>query len=260
MKNITKSIALVLCIAMLLSMFGCTQKPVEDTAPSTEPTVTEPAPTEPSAEELYAAAQDALAQIADISLELIITTYTTIGKDEFSEQSNQTLTYKGIGTEDMVISMEETLEFSVHSPDKEDTDEEDEPVTYKEIWSQGNVYAELMNTYRYNGPVDAEELAGRYAPVVLLDASLYGSISSEKSGDSTVRSCCRKLSNDFCTTISCNKNTLTACFTVFLAFNVTALIQFNNRFKCLIIRQRDPFRRLTIYGLLNCVNNINVHD
>ena len=186
MKNITKSIALVLCIAMLLSMFGCTQKPVEDTAPSPEPTVTEPAPTEPSAEELYAKAQEALAQVTDISLELIITTYTTIGKDEFSEQSNQTLTYKGIGTEDMVISMEETLEFSVHSPDKEDTDEEDEPVTYKEIWSQGNVYAELMNTYRYNGPVDAEELAGRYAPVVLLDASLYGSISSEKSGDSTV--------------------------------------------------------------------------
>ena len=186
MKNITKSIALVLCIAMLLSMFGCTQKPVEDTAPSTEPTVTEPAPTEPSAEELYAAAQDALAQIADISLELIITTYTTIGKDEFSEQSNQTLTYKGIGTEDMVISMEETLEFSVHSPDKEDTDEEDEPVTYKEIWSQGNVYAELMNTYRYSGPADVEDIVNRYAPVVLLDASLYGSISSEKSGDSTV--------------------------------------------------------------------------
>lgn len=186
MKNITKSIALILCIAMLLSIFGCTQKPVEDTTPSTEPTVTEPAPTEPSAEELYATAQEALAQTADISLELLITTYTTIGKDEFSEQSNQTLTYKGIGTEDMVISMEETLEFSVHSPDKEDTDEEDEPVTYKEIWSQGNVYAELMNTYRYNGPVDAEELASRYAPVVLLDASLYGSISSEKSGDSTV--------------------------------------------------------------------------
>ena len=187
MKNITKSIALVLCIAMLLSMFGCTQKPVEDVTPSTEPTVTEPAPTEPSAEELYAAAQDALAQIADISLELIITTYTTIGKDEFSEQSNQILTYKGIGTEDMVVSMEETLEFSIHNPDeKEDTDEEDEPVTYKEIWAQGNVYAELMNTYRYCGPVDAEELSIRYTPVVLLNAELYSSISSEKSAGSTV--------------------------------------------------------------------------
>ncbi|MEE1329524.1 MAG: TraB/GumN family protein [Oscillospiraceae bacterium] len=187
MKNITKSIALVLCIAMLLSMFGCTQKPVEDTAPSTEPTVTEPAPTEPSAEELYATAQEALAQVTDISLELIITTYTTIGKDEFSEQSNQILTYKGIGSEDMVVSMEETLEFSIHNPDeKEDTDEEDEPVTYKEIWAQGNVYAELMNTYRYSGPVDAEELSSRYTPVVLLNAELYSSISSEKSAGSTV--------------------------------------------------------------------------
>ena len=162
MKNITKSIALILCIAMLLSMFGCTKNPAEDATPSTEPTVTEPAPTEPSAEELYATAQEALAQVTDISLELIITTYTTIGKDEFSEQSNQILTYKGIGTEDMVVSMEETLEFSIHNPDeKEDTDEEDEPVTYKEIWAQGNVYAELMNTYRYSGPVDAEELSIR---------------------------------------------------------------------------------------------------
>ena len=187
MKNITKSIALVLCIAMLLSMFGCTQKPVEDVTPSTEPTVTEPAPTEPSAEELYATAQEALAQVTDISLELIITTYTTIGKDEFSEQSNQILTYKGIGSEDMVVSMEEEMQFSVHNPDeKEDTDEEDKPVTYKEIWAQGNVYAELMNTYRYCGPAEAEEITYRYAPVVLLDAALYGSISSEKSGSSTV--------------------------------------------------------------------------
>ena len=148
MKNITKSIALILCIAMLLSMFGCTKNPVEDATPSTEPTVTEPAPTEPSAEELYATAQEALAQVTDISLELIITTYTTIGKDEFSEQSNRTLTYKGIGTEDMVISMEEDTQFGIHNPDEEeeDTDEEDKSMTYKENLSQGNVYAELMNT------------------------------------------------------------------------------------------------------------------
>lgn len=184
MKTMTKLLSIILCIAMLLSMFGCTQKPVEDSTPSTEPTVTEPAPTEPSAEELYATARDALAQVTDISLELIITKYTTIGKDEFSEQSTQTLTYKGIGTEDMVISMEEDMQFSIHNP--EEKDEEDEPTTYKEIWSQGNVYAELMNTYRYSGPVDAEELTSRYAPVVLLDAGLYGSITSGKSAGSTV--------------------------------------------------------------------------
>ena len=184
MKTMTKLTAFILCIAMLLTMFGCTQKPAEDTTPSTEPTVTEAAPTEPSAEELYATARDALAQVTDISLELIITKYTTIGKDEFSEQSTQTLTYKGIGTEDMVISMEEDMQFSIHNP--EEKDEEDEPTTYKEIWSQGNVYAELMNTYRYSGPVDAEELTSRYAPVVLLDAGLYGSITSGKSAGSTV--------------------------------------------------------------------------
>ena len=189
MKTMTKSLSVLLCIAMLISMFGCTQKPVEETTPSTEPTVTEPAPTEPSAGDLYAAARDALAQITDISLELIITKYTTIGKDEFSEQSIQTLTYKGIGSEDPVISMEETITFGIHDPkedEKKEKDEDNKSNSYKEIWSQGTVYAELMDAYRYSGPVDAEEVSGRYAPVVLLDAALYGSITSEKSGGSTV--------------------------------------------------------------------------
>ena len=189
MKTMTKSLSVLLCIAMLISMFGCTQKPVEETTPSTEPTVTEPAPTEPSAGELYATARDALAQTTDISLELIITKCTTIGKDEFSEQSVQTLTYKGIGSEDPVISMEETIAFGIHDPkenEKEEKDKDDKSNSYKEIWSQGTVYAELMDAYRYSGPVDAEEVSGRYAPVVLLDAALYGSITSEKSGGSTV--------------------------------------------------------------------------
>ena len=181
MKTTTKLLSVLLCIAMVFSLFGCTQ---EDPQPSTKPTVTEPAPTEPSAEELYATAQDALAQTADISLELLITTYTTIGTDEFSEQSTQTLTYKGIGTEDMVISMDEQMQFGIHDSEKDD--EENGPVAYKEIWHQGTIYAELSNTYRYCGPAEAEDITYRYAPVVLLDAALYGSITSDKSGGSTV--------------------------------------------------------------------------
>ena len=185
MKKMTKLMALILCISMMFSIVGCTKDPVETVPPATEPTVTDPAPTEPSAEELYATAQEALAQITDISLELIITTYTTIGTDEFSQQSTQTLTYKGIGTEDAVISMDEQLMYGIHDAEKDDA-EEAEPIAYKEIWHQGTIYAELTNTYRYCGPAETEDITYRYAPVVLLDAALYGSITSEKSGGSTV--------------------------------------------------------------------------
>ena len=184
MKKMTKLIALVLCAAMLLSMVGCTQKPVETTVPTEPPTTV---PTEPPAEDVYAQARAALDAATDISLELLITTYTTVAGDEFSEQSTQTLTYKGIGTEEAVIAMDESVLFSVHSADEADEDEEEaEPMTYKEIWYQGNVYAELDNTYRYCGSVDAEAAADRYAPVVLLNAELYGSVTSETTGSSTL--------------------------------------------------------------------------
>ena len=90
MKNLTKLIALFLSAAMLLSMAGCTQKPVETTAPPTQPTTT--APAEPTAEEIYANARAAMDSASHVSLELLITRYVTVIGDEFSEQSTQTLT------------------------------------------------------------------------------------------------------------------------------------------------------------------------
>lgn len=184
MKNLKKLIALVLCAALLLPLVGCKQEPMETTAPPTEPPTT--APTEPPAEDVYAEARAELDSAGDISLELLITKYTTVIGDEFSEQSTQTLTYQDVGTDEEIILMEESIMFSIHEevePDEDDEkdeeDEEDEPVEYKEIWYQGNVYAELDETYRYSGAVDAEAAAARYTPVVLLDADLYGSVTSE---------------------------------------------------------------------------------
>ena len=179
-----KLIALLLCAAMLLSLIGCTNKPVETTASPTEPPTT--APTELPADQVYAQAREVMESVDHISLELIITTYTTVIGDEFSEQSVQTLTYQNMGTEEAVIAMDEEIFFSVHNADEEEEDEEEESsLDYKEIWYQGNVYAELQDTYRYSGPVDAEAAASRYTPVVLLNAELYSSITSETSATGT---------------------------------------------------------------------------
>ena len=160
-----KFLSLILCAAMLFSLAACTQ---------------EPAPTEDPSKGIYTQAADALNALSDVSSEVVITTLTTVDGDEFSEKSTQVLTYQAKGTADAIIVMDETVEFSVHSPsDEADDEEEDEPPTYKEIWYKDTVYAQLGEAERFSSALDAKAAAARYTPIVLLDASLYGSVTSE---------------------------------------------------------------------------------
>lgn len=181
MKRSVKWIIWVLCAVLALSLAGCTGN--SESIPTTEATTV---PTEPPAEEIYAQARAALDSAADVTVELVITTYTTVDGDEFSQQASQTLTYQAMGTDAALIAMEEETAYSIHSEDSDPDGEEAEPMLYKEVWSQGTVYAELDETYRYRGPVDVQETASRYTPVVLLDAALYGSITSETTGSGTL--------------------------------------------------------------------------
>ncbi|MBR6595435.1 MAG: TraB/GumN family protein [Oscillospiraceae bacterium] len=185
-----KLIAMILCAAMLLSLAGCKQAPLETTeatttipAESTDaPATVLPVPTEAVP---YAEAVAQLEAAGSVSLDLLITKYTTVAGDEFSEQSTQTLTYQGMGTEDLVIAMDEQMDFSVHTREEEEEDRPD-PVSYKEVWGQGTVYAVLDDTYRFSEAVDAENAALRYTPVGLLNAGLYGSITTEDTAEGTL--------------------------------------------------------------------------
>ena len=181
MKKMTRLIAMVLCAAMLISLVGCGQQPVETTVPTTEPTTV---PTEPPAEDVYAAAREVLDSANHVTLDLIVTTITEVDGDEISEQSSQTLTYKDPGTEGAVIVCDETVTYGIHDKTIEQTS--DSSLAYKEIWYQGNVYAELQSTYRYYGPLDAEAAQRRYLPVVLLNAELYDQLTAETTADGTL--------------------------------------------------------------------------
>ena len=181
MRKWNRLIALVLSAALLLSLAACGGSPAETTAPPTEPPTT--VPTEPPAAEVYAQARAVLESLSHVTLELLRTTYITVDGDEFSEQSAQALTYKDMGTDEAVIVLDETLDFSVHTKEEND---EDSAIAYKEVWYQGNVYAELEDTYRYQGSVDAEAIGTRYVPVVLLNADLYGAVTSETTADGTL--------------------------------------------------------------------------
>jgi len=167
MRKWNRLIALVLSAALLLSLAACGGSPAETTAPPTEPPTT--VPTEPPAAEVYAQARAVLESLSHVTLELLRTTYITVDGDEFSEQSAQALTYKDMGTDEAVIVLDETLDFSVHTQEEND---EDSAIAYKEVWYQGNVYAELEDTYRSRGGVDAYAAGARSVPVVLLSAVL----------------------------------------------------------------------------------------
>ncbi len=178
MKKLT---ALILCFAMLLSLAACTQEPAVTTAPPTEAPTT--APTEPPAEDVYAAAREALDAMTHITSELVITTITEVAGDEFSEKSVQTLTYKDLETEEAVIVCEEELEFSSHSEDYDPEESEATPI--REVWYQNNLYVEMDSTYRYQGPLEKEAALTRYTPAVLLNAELYGVLTSETGSNGT---------------------------------------------------------------------------
>ena len=177
MRIMKKLVALILCAALLLSMAACKPQnpdPVDDSS---------------LAKNLYTQACDTLSSSSHTTLELLITTITTVDGDEFSEQSTQTLTYQAVGTEEAVIAMDESILFSIHNT--EDTEEEEEdkkedPTSYQEIWYQDTVYAALDATYRYQSSVPKADIAKRYTPVILLDAGLYGNITKETSETETV--------------------------------------------------------------------------
>ena len=182
MKKFQKILALVLCVAMLLSLGACTKAPAETTAPPTTEAPTT-APTEPPAGDVYAAAREALDNASHVTMEVVVTTVTEVAGDEFSQRSTQTLTYKDMDTEEGVIVCDEKLEFSVHSEDYDA--EEAEPTAFREIWYQNNLYVEMDSTYRYQGPMEKEEVLARYVPAVLLNAELYGTLESQTGENGT---------------------------------------------------------------------------
>lgn len=167
MKKCRRMIAFLLLLAMTFSLVAC-----QSDSKKAEPTE----PVNPGLE-LYTQARTALDSAADISLDLTVTTYTTVADSQFSEQSKQALTFRGIGTEESMILSEEEITYGIHV---ENSEEEAEPTLYTETWAGGNLYAQLDDLYKITSEMDAQTAADRYAPVVLLDAALYSTITTEE--------------------------------------------------------------------------------
>ena len=103
MAKLHKTLSLLTCIILIFSLCACSQNP----APTEPPT--EPVATEPSAAEVYAEARANLDNATDISLKLQVNRTINVADQDFTEQSEQILTYTGIGTDDPRVSLQEIL-------------------------------------------------------------------------------------------------------------------------------------------------------
>lgn len=168
-------LALLLCAALVFSLFGCTQEPApaETTAPTT-PTEATTAPTEPPVTDRYAAAKAPIVEADDLKLVITRTKTLTIGSETFQLDSEQRLTYTGIGTDGLQVTLTEEMSM-------ENTDDK-----FEEYYSGGMLYTTVYDEFRFKGAVDEAEYLAQFAPAVLLDDGLYSDITATQEGDGTM--------------------------------------------------------------------------
>ena len=171
-------LALLLAIAMVLCLFGCTQEPIP-TEPPTEPPTQ--APTEPPLDgaQIYADAAAALSA-GDVTLDVVSTKTTTVEDQSFVTEAIQVVTYEGVGTDAPKMYLQETMPFWEYD---DELNLECTDLQYTEAYAAGTLYIELEDKARLSASMDAEGMANRYVPAVLLDSALYGDIGAEETGD-----------------------------------------------------------------------------
>lgn len=175
-----KLLSMLLALALLLSLAACGKDPAP-TTPSTEPTVitTVPAPTEPDALAAYEAARAALEASPAVTLDVVVLTETTVGQQVYSSRSQQVLTWAAMDTAAPVVFMEEALVY-----DYEDLNEEEleyNTYDYCEVYTGGTLYMQLNEEMFFSSTLAQADVENRYAPVVLLDQTLYDTVTADSS-------------------------------------------------------------------------------
>ena len=161
--------ALLLALAMVLSMGGCKKDEPVVTAPvQTQPVVTE-APV-PEAGEMYAAAKVGVENAADLKLRITVEKTTQAGPNTYLETSHQVLSYQGRGTGSQRMLLSEAVIYG----DGYYTG------TYQDVYADGTLYSLVDGETRLACAADAAAVEAQLTPAVLLDAALYGSMERQE--------------------------------------------------------------------------------
>lgn len=154
-----KIVALMLALALVLTLFGCGKT---DPVPTTDTTA-------PAVSEAYTQAAQSLRQAQDLKVELTTKKEIIAQYGSFSSVSEQELILTGIGTDAFVASVSEELEIG-------ELDDE-----YTEYYADGKLYVNVYDSGYFQGDMSAEDFMARFAPAALLDETLYADVTAQES-------------------------------------------------------------------------------
>ncbi len=163
-----------ICLALVLIALAVILLPkIQNGSEATgDPTTTTPITTTPEVtttpELIDAAAMFDTAKEASLQAQNWLLTYVTsqkrvVNKAAYTQTVSGTAAYSAVGTEAMLARIEESRAYGQYSND------------YTEVYCQGAAYAEMADL-AFRKEMDAQAFMQRQVPAVLLDSSLYGSI------------------------------------------------------------------------------------
>ena len=157
-------LAIILCLSMLLGLFGCSNKPGDNSVPTDNPIpVAEIKP-------LYDAACRAIQATPNLSLAITTKETRLVGGETYVRQSDGTALYTNIGKSTMEALITEDLTFG----------------TYKTKYTQSYInraaYCQISGC-SFTSELSAKAFMKVQTPAILLDISLYPTLRSESSGD-----------------------------------------------------------------------------
>ena len=174
MKNPQQMIAIAICSILVIAIVGSiasgivVRNGIQADSSSTGETAA-PIP----AVELYEQAAKNISSAQDLTLSISESTTTTTDNGIFSERTERSVQYSGLGTKNISAHMDETLSIG------------DYKISWSEYFFDGMRYLTLGGG-KFCGEITREEYLKRNIPPILFDPSLYNNIAGHQADDDTV--------------------------------------------------------------------------
>ena len=149
---------LVWLVLLALLIAGCTEQPPIVT--TTEPT-TVPATTLPLATDIYAEAVSTIGE--NVTVKVTAEKDMTVGNSKFHDTEELSITYIGLGSEQLAARVKSNIAYSGYDSE------------VSELYQSGVVYTTYWSG-KFSQEMPQEDFLSRYMPAILLDASLYETV------------------------------------------------------------------------------------
>lgn len=167
MKIWTRFLALTLCVCLLSGLIGCGKESPQISVPETEPL------SDGDVRALYASARQPVDAAANLSMNTQYSQSRCVGAETYTERISATAAYSGLRTGSMEALIREDLTIGTYE------------AQCTQSYMDGAAYCQVSGC-GFTASMSADEFLADQIPAVLLDATLYGSLSCETTEEGTV--------------------------------------------------------------------------